>query len=381
MGDPRAPLIRLEKLRKEFNGLVAVNDLDLEVGEGEFLCFLGPSGCGKTTTLRMIAGLEAPTAGDVYLRGRRITHLSPQERNVGFVFQNYALFWHMTVYDNLAFGLRVRKQPPSDIDRRVRDIATSLELNNLLDVKAARLDLSAMQRVAMARTLVTDPEVLLLDEPLNNFRPGLREVMRGELKRWQMQLGRTMVYVTHDQEEAMTLGDRILVMSAGRCEQLATPREIYNHPANLFVADFIGRPPMNFLNVRYVVEDDRAFLVRNHLRWEVTSQRAAIEAGMSSPDLVLGIRPQHILLANEAGAQAAAGPVVPAGVDLVQPLARKKIVDLKLVPSSAEGVEGTLIKMVLPGTYAISPGEAVQVVFDPQRIHLFDRVTERAIAQ
>jgi multiple sugar transport system ATP-binding protein len=275
------------------------------------------------------------------------------------------------VRDNLAFGLRVRQTLSSEIARKVRDIAASLELIDLLDVKAARLDLSAMQRVALARTLVTDPEVLLLDEPLNNFRPGLRELMRGELKRWQMQLGRTMVYVTHDQEEALTLGDRILVMSAGRCEQLGTSREIYSHPANLFVASFIGRPPMNFLTVHYVVENERAFLASNYLRWEVTPQRAIIESTMSSPELVLGIRPEHVLISYEAEGQAATGQFIPAEVDLVQPLARKKIVDLR--------VDGTHIKMVLPGTYAISQGQTIQVMFDPQRIHLFDRATERAI--
>jgi multiple sugar transport system ATP-binding protein len=371
VGNQGSTLIRLENLRKEFNGLVAVEGLDLEVGEGEFVCFLGPSGCGKTTTLRMIAGLETPTSGEVYLRGRRITYLSPQQRNVGFVFQNYALFWHMTVYDNLAFGLRVRQTPPPEIERKVKEIAANLELSALMDVKAARLDLSAMQRVALARTLVTDPEVLLLDEPLNNFRPGLREVMRGELKRWQMQLGRTMVYVTHDQEEALTLGDRILVMSDGCCEQLGTSREIYSHPANLFVASFIGRPPMNFLDVHYMVENDQAFLARNHLRWEVTPQRAIIESRMSSPELVLGIRPEHILICDETEGQAAAAKVIPAEVDLVQPLARKKIVDLR--------VEGTHIKMILPGTYAISQGETIRVMFDSQRIHLFDQATERAI--
>jgi multiple sugar transport system ATP-binding protein len=293
----------------------------------------------------------------------------------------------MTVYDNLAFGLRVRKVSPPEIEHRVQEIAASLELTELMGVKAARLDLSAMQRVAMARTLVTDPEVLLLDEPLNNFRPGLREVMRGELKRLQVHLGRTMVYVTHDQEEAMTMGDRILVMSAGRCEQLDTPRQIYNHPANLFVASFIGRPPMNLLNVRYVVEDERAYLVRNQLRWEVTPRRAAIEAGMSGPELVLGIRPEHILLPGDAatarlpwpagGAKPPAhgasqgGQVIPAKVDLVQPLARKKIVDLE--------VEGELIKVVLPGTHSLGQGESIGVTFDSQHIHLFDRVTGRAI--
>ncbi len=364
-----APLIGLERLRKEFNGLVAVEGLDLQVSEGEFLCFLGPSGCGKTTTLRMIAGLETPTSGEIYLRGQRITDLPPQARNVGFVFQNYALFGHMTVYDNLAFGLRVRGLPPEEIDRKVRDVAAILELSELLGQKARRLDLSAMQRVAMARTLATDPQVLLLDEPLNNFRPGLREAMRGELKRWQVTLGRTMIYVTHDQEEAMTLGDRILVMNAGRCEQLDTPRRVYHSPANLFVASFIGRPPMNFLEVEYRAEDGRAFLVGEHLRWEITGRRAEVEARMSAPQLVLGVRPEQVHLAQHDMASPVEG--IPAVVDLIQPLARKKIVDLR--------IDGGLIKAVVPAVMPLTTGDRLCLSFDLSHLHLFDRASGRAI--
>ncbi|MEW6566933.1 MAG: ABC transporter ATP-binding protein [Chloroflexota bacterium] len=362
-------LIVLERLRKEFNGLVAVEGLDLHVAEGEFLCFLGPSGCGKTTTLRMIAGLETPTAGEIYLRGQRITALPPQERNVGFVFQNYALFWHMTVYDNLAFGLRVRKLPPSQVDRRVRDLAASLELSEVIQQRARRLDLSAMQRVALARTLATDPQVLLLDEPLNNFRPGLREVMRGELKRWQIMLGRTMVYVTHDQEEAMTLGDRILVMNAGRCEQLDTPRQVYHSPVNLFVAGFIGRPPMNFIEVEYRPEGERAFLVGEHLRWEITPRRGEIESKIASPQLVLGVRPEQVLVVD--GQQPSPAGTVQAVVDLIQPLARKKIVDLR--------IDGGLIKAIVPALHPLAAGDRLQITFDLRHLHLFDRASGRAI--
>jgi len=244
-------LLELQELRKEFDGFVAVEDLDLTIEEGEFICFLGPSGCGKTTTLRMIAGLETPTSGEIYLRGRRINDLIPQQRNMGLVFQNYALFWHMTVHDNLGFGLRIRGVSRGETDRRVRNMAERFELESLLSVKARRLDLSAMQRVAVARTLLTDPNLLLFDEPLNNIRPGLREMLRAELKRLQKELNRTMIYVTHDQEEAMTLGDRILVMNAGKAEQLDTPRQIYLHPKTLFVADFIGRPSMNFIEAEF----------------------------------------------------------------------------------------------------------------------------------
>ncbi len=365
------PLILLRGLRKEFNGLVAVEGLDLEIKEGEFICFLGPSGCGKTTTLRMIAGLETPTAGDIFLRGKRINDLPPQQRQVGFVFQNYALFWHATVYDNLAFGLRVREVSKEEIDRRVRETAARFELEPLLETRASRLSLSAMQRVALGRTLLTEPNVLLLDEPLNNIRPGLREVMRAELKRLQQQLGRTMIYVTHDQEEAMTLGDRILVMNMGRAEQLASPRQIYHRPETLFVAGFIGRPPMNFLETQYRVEGDRAFLERGNLRWEVSEKRSIIEEKVKGNRIVLGIRPEHILPVAEAREKGLTGQAVPVTVDLVQPLARKKIVDLK--------VGDKVIKMLVPGTSSLAKGEELEVIFDPRKMHLFDQKTERAI--
>jgi multiple sugar transport system ATP-binding protein len=379
-------IIRLERLRKQFGELAAVQGLDLEVGEGEFLCFLGPSGCGKTTTLRMIAGLETPTSGEVYLHGERITDLPPQRRHVGFMFQNYALFWHMTVYDNLAFGLRVRGADLATMDRKVREVAAGLELEELLPVKAAGLDLSAMQRVAMARVLAIEPEVLLLDEPLNNFRPGLREILRGELKRSQRQLRRTMVYVTHDQEEAMTLGDRILVMNAGRAEQLDAPAAIYSRPANLFVAGFIGRPPMNFLTVDYREDGRRALVERAGMQLDVTPLRPAIARAIHGPRLVLGIRPQHLRLAGDGppseagpaseGAWRAAGsggpaPTLTATVDLVQPLARKSILDLQ--------ADGDRLKMVLPGGIRVARGDRLQVSFPLEDLHLFSGESGEAL--
>lgn len=370
MGEGKA-LIELRGLRKEFGDLVAVDDLDLEVQDGEFLCFLGPSGCGKTTTLRMIAGLEEPTKGEIWLRGERINVVPPQRRGLGFVFQNYALFWHMTVFDNLAFGLRVRGTARSEIDGRVHEIAERLELAGVLETKASRLDLSAMQRVALGRTIVTQPQVLLLDEPLNNFRPGLREAMRGELKRLQRQYGSTMVYVTHDQEEAMTLGDRILVMSAGRAEQLAPPREIYRQPGSLFVAGFIGRPPMNFLDVEYETSRGGDYLLHGELRWGVPSGLASMQAELRDDSLRLGIRPEHILPRSAARRLGLEGTAIPAAVDLVQPLARKKIVHLV-----ADGAE---LKMVVSGSEAISVGDTVEIVFRPDRIHLFDRETQKAL--
>jgi len=365
------PIIRLRHLRKEFDGTIAVADLTLDVAEGEFICFLGPSGCGKTTTLRMIAGLERPTAGEIWLRERRIDPLPPQQRGVGFVFQNYALFWHMSAYDNLAFGLRVRGVSPAEVDARVREVAESLELTPVLRQRASRLDLSAMQRVALGRTLVVQPQVLLLDEPLNNFRPGLREVMRGELKRMQLSLGRTMVYVTHDQEEAMTMGDRVLVMHEGRVEQVATPREIYRRPATLFVAGFIGRPAMNFIETQYQVEDGRAFLRHDALRWEIETRREAVERQAPSGRVIVGIRPEDIRPAVLAVPEGRRGETLPVQVDLVQPLARRKIVDVKVLD--------LVLKMVVPGTFRVDAGQTLDVVMDRGALHLFDPQTLRAI--
>jgi multiple sugar transport system ATP-binding protein len=365
------PLIRLRNLRKEFDGTVAVAGLDLDIAEGEFICFLGPSGCGKTTTLRMIAGLEAPTRGEIWLRDRRIDPLPPQRRGVGFVFQNYALFWHMSVHDNLAFGLRVRGTPPTEVDARVRAVAESLELTPVLRHRAARLDLSAMQRVALGRTLVVQPQVLLLDEPLNNFRSGLREVMRGELKRMQLSLGRTMIYVTHDQEEALTMGDRVLVMNAGQVEQVATPREIYLRPATLFVAGFIGRPPMNFIETHYQVENGRALLRHDSLRWEIETRRRAVENRAPSGRVIVAIRPEDIRPAVLAAPEGGVLERMPARVDLVQPLARKKIVDVKVLDLD--------LKMVVSGTFRVHAGETLDVVIDRRTLHLFDAQSGRAI--
>jgi multiple sugar transport system ATP-binding protein len=361
-------LIRLCGLRKEFNGFVAVEGLDLEIKEGEFICFLGPSGCGKTTTLRMIAGLETPTAGDIFLRGVRINDLPPQQRNIGFVFQNYALFWHMTVYDNLAFGLRIRGMPKGQVDKAVREMAKRLELEPFLKTKASRLDLSTMQGVALGRTLLTDPQVLLLDEPLNNIRPGLREVMRAELKRLQRQLGRTMIYVTHDQEEAMTLGDRILVMNAGRVEQFDTPRQIYLHPRTIFVAGFIGRPAMNFLKAEYQEKGGHAFIKWGEFRWDIGPSK---EVEVKDNKITLGIRPEHILFAEEAKRRGLSSQVLPAHVDLVQLLGPKKIVDLK--------INDHIIKMVTSSEHPIIKGDNVKVVFDPYKLHFFAQEDGRMV--
>jgi ABC-type sugar transport system ATPase subunit len=359
-------------LQKEFDGFAAVEGLDLTIVEGEFICFLGPSGCGKTTTLRMIAGLETPTSGEIYLRGRKINDLIPQQRGVGLVFQNYALFWHMTVYDNLAFGLRIRGVSREEMDKYVKDVAERFELESLLNIKARRLDLSAMQRVAVARTLLTDPHLLLFDEPLNNIRPGLREMLRAELKRLQKELNRTMIYVTHDQEEAMTLGDRILVMNAGKVEQLDTPRQIYLHPRTLFVADFIGRPSMNFMETEYEMKGEKISFKWSGFSFNIEKKDLDVEEKhLKGKKLIVGIRPEHILLADEAEKGGISAEPLSAMVDLIQPLGAKKIIDLK----SGDH----MVKMVSSSEYSFKRGDRISVIFDPRRIHLFDPKDGRVI--
>src|SRR6059036_41457 len=240
--------VRLEHVTKRFSeDVAALDDLTLEVADGEFLILVGPSGCGKTTALRLVAGLEKPSSGTITIGDRFVNDVTPRDRDIAMVFQNYALYPHMTVVKNLAFGLKERKTPKPEIERRVGEVSAILGLDDLLKRRPAQLSGGQRQRVAMGRALVREPKAFLLDEPLSNLDAKLRVQMRAELKRLHTRLGITTIYVTHDQVEAMTLGDRIAVMSAGRPQQIGAPQDVYDRPANLFVAGFIGSPPMNLL--------------------------------------------------------------------------------------------------------------------------------------
>lgn len=282
--------VRLENLTRRFGDVLAVDQIDLLVPKGSMTCLLGPSGCGKTTTLRMIAGLEEPTEGEIYFDDQPVSHIPPERRDVGLVFQRYALFPRVSVFDNIAFGLRARRMPARQISATVLEMAERLELTHLLDRPGHKLDLSAAQRVALARTLVTRPRVLLLDEPLNNIRPGMRESLRAHLKRLQHETDQTSVYVTHDQEEALTLGDRIVVMRAGHIEQVGTPEEVYLRPRTRFVASFLGRPPMNLFP---------AFVDRGVLRGEWGSFNWNGSHPVSG-EVVAGLRPEHLEVTSRA---------------------------------------------------------------------------------
>lgn len=248
--------VRVENLVKRFEDVVAVNDISLEVKDGEFVVLLGPTGCGKTTTLRCIAGLETPDSGEIYIDGRPVTKLSPAERDIAFVFQTFALYPHMRVYDNIAFPLKAVKLPKEEIDKRVREVAEILRISHLLSRRPGKLSGGEMQRVALGRAMVRRPKVFLMDEPLTSLDAKLRAEMRAELKRLQTDQNATTIYVTHDQLEAMSMGDRIAVMDAGKILQIGTPMDVYNHPENLFVAGFIGTPEMNMIPCEFVGKGD-----------------------------------------------------------------------------------------------------------------------------
>ena len=341
--------IHLQHLTKQFaGGLLAVNELELVIPDGSFVALLGPSGCGKTTTMNMISGLEKPTSGEIYFDRQPVTKLPPGARTVGFVFQNYAIFTHMTVAENISFGLRVRKPRPSkeEIDRSVQDIAGVLGLGGMLDRKAARLSVNDMQKVALGRSMIVEPAIFLLDEPFSNLDAAFRAYMRAELKRIQHEVGQTMVYVTHDQVEAMSMADHIAVMDHGRLQQYGTPDELYNAPANRFVAGFVGSTQMNFLPATLVLGEGN---------------------GGNGRALTLGIRPENVQI---AGADAANATLI-GKVNLIEPLGAKDVIHLDVAGHSFRVVDS-------PGRRPVV-GENVGLVFDSARKLLFDDDTGQAV--
>jgi multiple sugar transport system ATP-binding protein len=350
--------ISLVKLRKEFRGAVAVQDIDLDIKDREFLVLVGPSGCGKTTTLRMVAGLEDPTSGDILIDGRAATDLEPGERNIGMVFQNLALFPHKTVRQNIAFGLRMKKVPPGDIETRVESVASTMRIAHLLPKLPAQCSGGEAQRVALARTLITDPGAFLLDEPLSNLDAKLRKEMRAEIDALHGRLASTFVYVTHDQEEAMTLADRIVVMRAGRIEQIGTPMEIYHEPANRFVATFFGSPAMNLIDGRLEWSGDHTVFAFHGGRIPLHGRRE-----IPSGPVTLGVRPEGIRV--EEGAEHHA-----ARVKLVEPLGKETLVYLDY------GGEQLLIA-IASAAFAAREGDRVGFDLQGARLYLFDPAGSR----
>jgi multiple sugar transport system ATP-binding protein len=364
----------LENVTKSYDGKEkAVNDANFTVENEEFVVLLGPSGCGKTTTLRMVAGLEEITAGTVKIDGRVVNDVEPKDRDIAMVFQNYALYPHMTVFDNMAFGLKLRKFPKPEIQSRVTEAAKILSIESLLDRKPKQLSGGQRQRVAVGRAIVRNPKVFLFDEPLSNLDAKLRVQMRSELKKLHANLQATIIYVTHDQIEAMTMADKIVIMRSGLIQQIGGPHEIYNQPANVFVAGFIGTPPMNFVNGTIIKKDKHLVLREKAGGFElrIPDNIANKVDGWVEKDVIFGIRPEDIYDKLFAVGEKDAGNVVAADIDVTEPLGNQTLLHIKLG-------EALCVASVNPQTTA-KEGTKIDVVVDMTKMHLFDPSTEKAV--
>ncbi len=357
--------VRLENLVKRFGKVTAVDHISLAIKNGEFVVLLGPSGCGKTTTLRLISGLELPDEGRIYFDDSDVTYLPPKERNISMVFQSYAVWPHMTVYDNIAFPMRIKKVPEDEIKRKVKWAAELLRIGELLDRYPHQLSGGQKQRVAVARAIVVEPAVLLMDEPLSNLDALLRMLMRSEIKKLQRRLKVTTIYVTHDQVEAMVMADRVAVMNNGRIMQIGTTEEIYNKPANLFVAGFIGSPRMNFFEAS--VSD--TILDTGYFKMKLPEEMKQVLEGYET--VIVGIRPEDIHPV-ERGIPPGVKPIELEGrVDFIEPLGSDTIIHLKI---------GEILLLVkVPGSYIVEMGRKLKVALDFNKLHIFDKKTEKAI--
>jgi multiple sugar transport system ATP-binding protein len=358
----------VRKLNKKFDLTHVVKDVDLHIHDKEFVVFVGPSGCGKTTTLRMIAGLEAVTSGEIMINDTVVNEVPPMDRDIAMVFQNYALYPHMSVAGNMAFGLKMRKFQKSEIEARIKRAADILGIGDLLHRKPRQLSGGQRQRVALGRAIVRDPKVFLFDEPLSNLDAKLRVQMRVELKKLHERLGTTAIYVTHDQVEAMTLGDRVVVMKDGVVQQVGEPLELYNNPANRFVAGFIGSPAMNFADVTLSASDGKVWAVAPGFRIGLPDHLAQRANGHSSGKATVGVRPEDIHVA---------GPTDPADlcfdveVEVVEQLGSEILLDTR-------AGDTTFVASVEP-TLRMRVHDHLKLAINPARLHLFDAASEMAI--
>ena len=365
--------LSLQHINKTYpNGFQAVKDFNLEIEDKEFIIFVGPSGCGKSTTLRMIAGLEDISGGVLEIDGKKMNDVEPKDRDIAMVFQNYALYPHMTVYDNMAFGLKLRKVPKDEIDKKVREAARILDLEKLLDRKPKALSGGQRQRVAMGRAIVRNPKVFLMDEPLSNLDAKLRVQMRIEISKLHENLGATIIYVTHDQTEAMTLGTRIVVMKDGIVQQVDTPQNLYNTPCNQFVAGFIGSPQMNFMDALVNVNgNDVTLKVGEHvLKVPASKKQALIDGGYDGKTVVLGIRPEDV---HDSQAFISNSPdsVIKSKIKVYELLGAEVFLYFDL--------EGTQMTARVNPRTTLRTGDDAVFALDMEKIHLFDKDTELTI--
>ena len=356
----------LKGIKKVYDGgVTAVHDVNIDIKDKEFIVLVGPSGCGKSTTLRMVAGLEDISGGELYIDGKLVNDVAPKDRDIAMVFQSYALYPHMTVRDNLGFSLKLKKVPKEEIDKKVTEVAEILDITQYLDRKPKALSGGQRQRVAIGRAMVRDPKVFLMDEPLSNLDAKLRNQMRAEIIKLRSRINTTFMYVTHDQTEAMTLGDRIVIMKDGYIQQIGTPQEVFNHPANLFVAGFIGMPVMNFFDAALKREGDKFFVELGDYRVELDPEKEErlLKNDVQSQPITLGVRPEHTDVASEG---------VAARVDVAEMMGSS--VHLHV---NAEGRDVIIIvpTVDMKGNYEM--GDTVHFAFNGKVAHVFSTETDR----
>ena len=365
--------VKLEHVYKKYpNGFEAVKDFNLDIEDKEFIIFVGPSGCGKSTTLRMIAGLEDISSGDLFIDDKRMNDVEPKDRDIAMVFQNYALYPHMTVYDNMAFALKIRKVPKAEIDQKVHEAARILDLEHLLDRKPKALSGGQRQRVAMGRAIVRSPKVFLMDEPLSNLDAKLRGQMRIEISKLHQRLGTTMIYVTHDQTEAMTLGTRIVVMKDGVIQQVDTPQNLYDNPGNKFVAGFIGAPQMNMVDTNVVEKDGGVYMEFCGQSIRLSDKRAAIlkEKGYIGKKLTLGIRPEDLHDETDLD-RADKNACIQATIRVYEMLGAESNLYFDMDNATWTARVNPSVK--------VKPGDVVKLYMDTTKLHAFDVDTELAV--
>jgi inositol-phosphate transport system ATP-binding protein len=352
--------VELENITKKWGDVVGADGVTLDIEDGEFVAFLGPSGCGKTTTLLMIAGIYKPNEGTIRFDGKVVNQVQPKDRGIGMVFQSYALYPHMTVFRNISYPLKLQKVPTDEMQKRVQRVADMMGIGHLMDRKPAQLSGGQQQRVALGRALVKEPSLLLFDEPLSNLDARLRLSMRGEIKRLQMELGITSIYVTHDQVEAMTMADRVAVMRDGKLQAYCPPDELYDQPRTQFIGSFVGNPPMNFWKAEVIARDGGYYATQRDMEVRVPSDRGAKAAGRG--EIIVGVRPEDVIIVDDG---------VPGEVYVVEPLGREDLLDVHMGEVS--------YRVLADPAMNIKMGDKIQLSFNSDKIQFFDPETEQSL--
>ncbi len=365
--------VKLENLSKRWGDVVGADAINLDIKDGEFVAFLGPSGCGKTTTLLMVAGIYKPTEGEILFDDRVVNQLAPKDRDIGMVFQSYALYPHMTVYQNISYPLKLQKVPKEEMRKRSQQVADMMGIGHLMDRKPAQLSGGQQQRVALGRALVKEPKLLLFDEPLSNLDARLRLSMRGEIKRLQLELGVTSIYVTHDQVEAMTMADRVAVMQEGKLQAYDPPDELYDRPRTLFVGGFVGNPPMNFVEVEVVQENGDYYARRRGFEVAIPAERGAKAADRGT--VILGIRPEDISISvgtdTPTGLSTGNDAGIPSETYLVEPLGRDDLIEVIAGDSH--------LYILADPKLGVRIGDTVNMHFNTEKVQFFDPETEKSL--